>query len=336
MQEKLDNLLNQKENFAFLPTPCHSLFRIKEILPKWNIWIKRDDMTGTALGGNKVRKLEYLFHDAFQKKSDVIVTYGGLQSNSCRQTAGVCAKMGIECYLVLATEKSDPTLEGNYLLNNIFGAKVIFCERSLKALESTTEELMKDLKSQGKSPYLIPMGGSNAIGCLGYVSAFKEILSDEKRLNVEFDFIIFASASYSTQAGLAIGNYLFSNNNKRILGIAINKIDDTNKIKNKILNLVQEFNEKYEMNVDIRHEDIFIDERFSESGYAIFTENDQQGIDLFAKSEGIILDPVYSGRAAGGLLKILQNEEIPENSNILFIHTGGSPAIFTELYKIKK
>ncbi len=304
-----------------------------------NIFIKRDDLTGLALGGNKTRKLEYLMHDAINFGAEIIITIGCLQSNSSRQTAAACRLLNLECYLFLIKYPLDMNPdkpEGNMLLSEILGANIILCENEEEA-EIKSNDLMNRLKKEKKKHYFIPIGGSNEIGYLGYVNAMKEIAEDEKRLNVKFDYIVFASCSFATQCGLVIGNKLFNDQGKikrKINGICIchqflYPISD----EQIMLKGINDFCSKNNLNLKFSYRDINYDKRYQNTGYAVLSENDKRGIDIFAKTEAIILDPVYTGRAAGGLIKMIENGEFDENTNVLFIHTGGAPSIFTDLYK---
>jgi L-cysteate sulfo-lyase len=330
LKENFD-FLQQKENFAFLPTPLCYLENLSKKL-NHNIYIKRDDMTGLALGGNKTRKLEYLMQEAIKNKHDTIITVGSIQSNHARQTAAASRLFKLDCYLILISDKSKFVYDGNVLLDKILGAEIIFCENEQEGHEKL-EILLDDLKNKGKNPYFIPAGGSNEIGALGYVNAFKEILNDEKKIGVNFDYIFFASSSLGTHSGLLIGNKLFKQN-KKIYGISIckNFLDSKSNLTDiqKLKNLISQFSKKYDVELDVNDEDIIYDERFNEKGYAVLSEDDQKAIEYFAQEEAIILDPVYSGRAAAGMIKMIEDGEIEKDKNILFIHTGGAPALFSK------
>jgi len=299
-------------------------------------------MTGLALGGNKTRKLEYLMCDAIKSNADVVITVGCPQSNHARQTAAACRLFGLECFLFLIDDHTGEIksgkLEGNMLLDEILGAKMIFCDTDIEAKQKI-EILKAELMSKQKNFYFIPAGGSNDIGFLGYINAMKEIMEDEKRLGIKFDKIVFASSSYGTQCGLIIGNKIFKNceNERKIYGISICKLflDSTSELDDnqKMLKFVNDFASKNNIELIFTEKDIIYDQRFNSAGYAILSEDDKRAIDLFALNEAIILDPVYSGRAAGGMIKMIENNEFEKDENVLFIHTGGAPALFTGLYK---
>lgn len=331
------NFLGNKENFAFLPTPIHKLENLTKKLGGATIYIKRDDMTGLALGGNKTRKLEYLIKDALINNHDTVITIGNPQSNHARQTAAACRLYNLECYLILVGKENERK-EGNVLLDVMLGANIVYYDNDEIAYEKI-DELMEKLKSSGKNPYFIPGGGSNTTGMCGYINAFKEIQNDELNLGVNFDYIVFASSSLGTQSGLIVGNKLFTGNmnkSKKIYGISVCKHFLSSKCKlsdkERIVDLIKQFETRFNIDLKLTDEDVIYDERFNEAGYAIMSEEDKRALDLFAKCEAIILDPVYSGRAAAGLISLIEKGEIPNDAKVLFIHTGGSPALFSNIY----
>jgi D-cysteine desulfhydrase family pyridoxal phosphate-dependent enzyme len=332
-----DNLLNKKENIAFLPTPLTKLENLTQELGGANIYIKRDDLTGLALGGNKTRKLEYLIKEAKDGEFNTVITSGSIQSNHVRQTIAACVLHKIECHAVLVSSSGESLSQGNVLLNILMGGQLHIVD-SVSQVQAKIYEVFTELNSKGRKVYIIPPGGSNATGMLGYVNAFKEILDDEKKLGVEFDYIVFGSSSLGTHAGLIAGNHIYCGGKKKIYGISVckNFLDSSNKMtdEEKLLKLIEEFNQKYSCDVKLDMDEIVYDQRFNESGYAIISKEDREAIEMFAREEAIILDPVYTARAAAGLIQLIKNREIPENSNVLFIHTGGAPALFTDLFKL--
>jgi D-cysteine desulfhydrase family pyridoxal phosphate-dependent enzyme len=330
-----------RERFAFLPTPIHELKNLRKTFTDPHgedgprIFIKRDDLTGLAFGGNKTRKLEFLIKEALDYKYDTVITVGCPQSNHCRQTAAACVLYKLPCYLVLVGKKEEYTLEGNILLDLKLGAEIILVESESES-NLMINNLIEKLKNDGKNPYFIPAGGSNPVGLLGYAMAYKEILNDEKNLNIKFDYIIFASSSLGTQSGLIVGKKVFNpgNTNQNIYGISVCKsfLDSESKFtpERKIINLIEEFNDKYKTNIKVSEEEMIFDQRFNETGYAVLSEDDRRAMEIFIKTEAIFLDPVYSARAAAGMIKMIENGEIDKNCNILFIHTGGGPALFVK------
>ncbi len=310
---------------GFFPTPLHKLNNISEEYPDYNLFIKRDDQTGLAFGGNKTRKLEYLFKDAVDTGYDTVITIGAPQSNHCRQTAAGAAQLGLECRLLLRGTKPKIST-GNLLLNKMLGAEVHWFDRD--ELEESQNKLISELKSKGKKPYLIPVGGSNEIGTLGYVRAMDELKKqlNEQKLNI--DYIVFASCSGGTHAGMILGKEIY-NLETEIIGISIEKDlypDKTLKkhisdIGNKAYNILN-------IKKNIAEEDVILIEGYNEAGYSIVTEQETTAISKLAKTEGIFLDPVYTGRAYAGLSDMMKKSYFEKGSNILFWHTGGGPANF--------
>jgi D-cysteine desulfhydrase family pyridoxal phosphate-dependent enzyme len=329
----LESYLDNKTNFAFLPTPIHKLNNLTERLGGANIYIKRDDMTGLALGGNKARKLEYLIKEAIDGEFNAVITSGSLQSNHVRQTIAACALYRLECHAVLVGQGDNK--EGNLLLDYLLGGHIYIVD-SDKHVQTKVQEIQSLLSIEGKKVYVIPAGGSNPTGMLGYINAFREILNDEKKLGVSFDYIVFASSSLGTHGGLIAGNHYFNEGKKKIYGISVckNFLDSSSGVsdEDKLVNLMEQFNLKYGANVKLNKEDIIYDQRFNSQGYAVLGDEDKNAISVFAKEEAIILDPVYTARAAAGLMNLISTGEIPKDSNVLFIHTGGSPALFTNLF----
>ena len=320
-----DSHLIHKVRISFLPTPIEKLENLSDKL-KVNLYLKRDDLTGLAMGGNKSRKLDFLIKDALTQKAEVIITMGAVQSNHCRQTAAACKKFNLECILILEG-KEDLKYSGNLLLDKLLGAKMYIVNSTEEALK-LYQALLKEIK---KKIYFIPAGGSNPVGSLGYINAYKEILEDEKRLNLKFDYIFFATSSLGTQTGLVLRKSIYGGTAK-IIGINIVKnffdLSQKNETE-RIIDIIKEFNKRFQTNLIVNNNDINIDDRFC-SGYGILMKDEIDCIKLFSESESILLDPVYTARAANGMIYNIKNKEIKEGSNVLFIHTGGHPTIFTE------
>lgn len=312
---------------GFYPTPIHRLNRLSAFYGgDYNIFMKRDDQTGLAIGGNKVRKLEYLVKDALDKGCDTLVTFGAVQSNHCRQTAAAAAQVGLECHLILRGAPLKD-LTGNLLLDKLLGAHIHWVKEK-EGHDLTLEELGEQLQAQGKKPYLIPIGGSNPVGCLGYaraISEFKQQL-EENALNI--NYVVFASCSGGTHAGMVIGKELYGLPSE-IMGIAIEKDEIGNiPFKNQILDILNGAAPLVNLNKTFTENDVILMEGYNEAPYAMVTDMEVNAINALAKTEGIILDPVYSGRAFAGFLDLLEKRQFPKGSNILFWHTGGTPAIF--------
>jgi len=316
--------IQNRIKFAFLPTPIQHLNRISKLLNGPEIFIKRDDQTGLALGGNKTRKLEYLFGDALSKDIDTIVTAGAVQSNHCRQTAAAAAQLGLRCELLL-NGKEPEQYAGNTFLDLVLGAKITW--RKEANAPQTLEELAQKVKESGYKPYIIPYGGSNEIGTLGYVNAMLEFMEQHKSLAKPISHIILASCSGGTQVGLVIGAKL-TNFRGKIIGISV----DYNNSKaqeylDDHIDLGIRTIKKLGLEVSLNPSDFIINYDYAQ-GYGKIGNLEQNAIKLLAKEEGILLDPVYTARAFGALLDMVAKKEIKTGDNVLFWHTGGAPTLF--------
>jgi D-cysteine desulfhydrase len=317
--------MHTKFHLGFFPTPLEKLENLSKRYSNYNIYIKRDDQTGLALGGNKTRKLEYLIQDALYQNCNAIITAGAQQSNHCRQTAAACAKANLKCFLMLGGEEP-AVYQGNLLLSKLLGANIIFTGNNRKGEEIHT--LLEKLKNDGLNPYVIPYGGSNFIGSLGYVHFMKELKQQITDYDLCFDAIVFASSSGGTQAGLILGKYLY-NLKSNLYAIAIDKEELNGKNLNQIVEeIVKEGVLKLQIQQKINSNEYNLIESYNKSGYGVITENEIHAIKTLALSDGIILDPVYTGRAFYGLLDLLEKQIFRPNANILFLHTGGFPANF--------
>ena len=306
------------------PTPIESLQNITKDLGGPKIFIKRDDCTGLATGGNKTRKLEFIMPDAIKNKADLVVTVGAIQSNHARQTAAACAILGIKCLIVLeqrlANAPESYMNSGNIFLNKIFGAEMILCPTN-KNVEEFAEEIMGDKKRQGINPYFIPVGGSNHLGELGYIECMREIIEqDSERL---FTHIILATGSGGTHAGLIAGNAHYQSDIE-IIGISIKdkKLDQEEKVFRLAKNSCDFIQCK-----SLDRKNVIVEDAYVGEGYAIPTEGMKKALKLMARKEAILLDPVYSGKAFDGLIDLVKKGHFKDSEKILFIHTGGSAAI---------
>ena len=309
------------------PTALEPLKRLSKILGGPEIWIKRDDCTGLSTGGNKTRKLEYLVGDALKNGADTLVTQGAVQSNHARQTAAAAAKLGLKCHILLERRIPDKLDEyertGNVFLDKIHGATVEFRESGID-MNAEGEAVSKKLGENGAKPYFIPGGGSNAVGALGYVSCALELISQFNENSIEFDCLIHATGSTGTQAGLVSGLSALSSE-LPVLGISVRQ--NRERQIDAVWNLVKKTVEKLN-NIDIQRDKILVDDHYVGKGYAIPTDGTLEAIDLLAKTEGILLDPVYSGKAMAGLIDMVRKGDFKDNEKILFLHTGGSAALF--------
>ncbi|NLC12886.1 MAG: D-cysteine desulfhydrase family protein [Chloroflexi bacterium] len=309
---------------ANLPTPIESLPRLSRILGGPQLFIKRDDLTGLGMGGNKTRKLEYLAADALSKDAKTLISTGAVQSNHCRQVAAAAAKLGLGCQLILAGE--EPTeAQGNLLLDKLSGAQIFFTSKANRDQELQERFTQADLS--GLKPYLIPYGGSNWIGALGYLNAMRE-LSDQ---GLEPDWIVFASSSGGTQAGLILGARLTGFKGK-VLGISIEFKSEPYSVQ--IADLVNQTAKESEYDWSVTPEEVLINDAYCQAGYGVLTSAEIEAAQMLARTEGILLDPVYTGRAAAGLIDMIRKGFFEPEEKILFWHTGGTPALFAEPYSL--
>jgi len=316
--------LNVKYNLGFFPTPLHRLNNLSKSFPGYNIYIKRDDQTGLASGGNKTRKLEYLIQDTVNNKCNAVITAGAQQSNHCRQTAAACAIAGLECHLLLGGDQPE-NYNGNLLLSHLLGATIHFTGENRKGED--IRSLKSDLELQGLKVYVIEYGGSTIIGSMGFIMAVKELKEQLKEQDLTIDYIFFASSSGGTQAGLMMGMDLFDMDIK-LKPINIDKAEIAGSLERIVLNLIDQGRDHFDLKKHDQLKDIPLDRNYDNAGYGVLTEDEKSAIRQLARTEGILLDPVYTGRAFYGMLDHLKQKRIKANSNILFWHTGGLPANF--------
>jgi len=316
--------LNNKFNLGFFPTPLHQLKNLSKEFSSYQIFIKRDDQTGLASGGNKTRKLEYLIQKALDEKCDTVITAGAQQSNHCRQTVAACAIAGLECHLLLGGDEPKE-YNGNLLLSHLLGAKIYFTGDNRKGED--IQNLKSSLESKHKRVSVIPYGGSNLLGALGYIKAVKELKDQLTEQNLKIDYIFFASSSGATQAGIMIGMDLFDVKAK-LIPVNIDKAETEGFLENIVLDLIHESKEFFDLKKEYSIADIPLERNYDIAGYGNLTDDEKEAIKILAKTEGILLDPVYTGRAFYGMLDYMEELKLKPNTNILFWHTGGLPANF--------
>jgi D-cysteine desulfhydrase family pyridoxal phosphate-dependent enzyme len=310
-------------SFAHLPTPIEELPRLTEHLNGPKILIKRDDQTGLAFGGNKTRKLEFLIEEAQVQGAKTVITGGALQSNHCRQTAAAAARFGFKCILVLNGELPEQP-SANLLLDQLFGAEIVTVKDRAdrdQALQATFDKAVSD----GRKPYLITYGGSSPTGPLGYAFAKKEFLEQ----NIPADWIVFGTSSGGTHAGLVLGQRIFGFKG-RILGISIDEPEEWLKVR--VSELASDASERLGEMIKLTPADVLATADYCKAGYGVLTEAEREAVKLFAKHEGLLLDPVYTGRAAAGMIDLIRKGFFKKDETILFWHTGGTPALFAEKY----
>ena len=309
--------------FAHLPTPIEPLPRLTEALGGPRLLIKRDDGTGLAFGGNKTRKLEFLVAEAQARGARTLITAGAVQSNHCRQTAAAAARFGFDCVLVLAGEKP-PAAGGNLFLDSLFGARIVWAggrEQRERVLAETFEQARAD----GRQPYLVPYGGSSPTGVLGYAFAVQELMDQ----GAHADWIVFASSSGGTQAGLVLGARAFGYTGK-VLGISVD--EPAAVLQERVAKLAGDTSERIGPRLDFAPDEILVNADYAAPGYGVLTGAESEAISLFATREGLLLDPVYTGRAAAGLIDLVRKGSFKKDETVLFWHTGGGPALFAEDY----
>ena len=314
-----------KASLGYFPTPLIELTRLSKTLGGPNIYMKRDDNTGLALGGNKTRKLKYIIGDALAKGADTVITAGAIQSNHCRQTAGAAASLGLECHLVLGGEEPEQP-QGNLLLDKVYGCHIHWTGENRKGEDIPA--LVAQLKAEGKKPYVIPYGGSNELGAVAFIEAYKELNAQREALKVDFSYIIFASSSGATHAGLMLGNKILQTHSQ-IVGINIDKGEmDKVPFDEHIVSLANSTAQLIAADYQFTADDLILNSDYVGDGYGVIGELEKEAIALTAQNEGILLDPVYTGRAMGGLLDMIRTRQLKPTDSVLFWHTGGAPALF--------
>jgi len=293
-------------------------------LKNTRLYLKRDDLTGIELSGNKIRKLDFLLQEAIEEKSQGIITCGGLQSNHCRAAAYAAVKLGLETILFLRG-KSEELPTGNHFLNQLVGARIHYVtHEEYLDIDSMMEKKSLELENRGKHFYIIPEGGSNEIGAWGYITCFYEIIEQLEANNIPIDAIAVSTGSGGTHAGLLIGKLL---KNSDIDIISINVCDDAKFFQKKILGIIRNFEKKYDQHFDLVENDIMIHDGFVGRGYGEIGDKEVDIIKRFVRREGIILDPVYTAKAYFGLEQLIKQGQL-DYKNILFIHTGGIFGVF--------
>ena len=311
------------------PTPLEPMPRLSKTLGgKVNLWVKRDDLLPGAAGGNKTRKLEFCIGEALAQGADTLITCGAVQSNHCRLTLAWARKEGLDCHLILKERVPGaykPKASGNNLLFHLLGAdgtKVISSESDmLEEMQKTAAELQK----AGKKPYIIPMGGSNVVGAIGYALFAGELMAQINETGLKVDHIFIPTGSAGTHAGIVTG--LFGiNANIPVMGIDILS-GDRNSQETLVHRLALELAEMLSIPA-VPRELVVCNDEYVGPGYSLPTEAMKEAVFLFARQEGILLDPVYSGKTAAGLIDFVRQGKFAAGSNVIFLHTGGTPALY--------
>ncbi len=316
-------------SLGHFPTPLEPLDNLSALLGGPKIWIKRDDATGLATGGNKTRKLEFLLADALALKADVIITQGATQSNHVRQTIAGAAKLGLVSKVLLEKRVTDfgedYQRSGNILLDELLGGEIVAHLPAGTDMQQAMDEYAEQLREQGHRPYVIPGGGSNPIGALGYVGCAEELLYQSSQLRLRIDHVVHATGSTGTQAGLVAG-FTATNSHVPVLGISVRA--PKAKQEENVWNLASRTRELLGVAGDLPRQAVAANSDYVGDGYGLPTEGMLEALTLFARHEGILLDPVYSGKGAAGLIDLIRKGYFTRDENVVFIHTGGSAGLF--------
>lgn len=311
-----------------LSTPLEPMPRLSALLGGPTLYIKRDDCTGLATGGNKTRKLEFLMADALTQGADTVITQGATQSNHARQTVAAAAKLGLKCIILLEDRTGNLDLNyrysGNVFLDRLLGAPT----RTYAAgtdMNAAMQAVANEVRAQGGKPYIIPGGGSNSIGALGYVNCALEILTQANDQQIRIDCVVHATGSAGTQAGLVAG-FEGTNSGINVLGIGVRAPRKAQ--EESVYKLACETADLLGMRDVVRRERVVANCDYVGEGYGIPTPGMVEAVSLLAQTEGILLDPVYSGKGMAGLIDLIRKGHFEKNESIVFVHTGGSAALF--------
>ncbi len=296
--------------------------RLTALLRGPQLWVKRDDQTGLATGGNKARKLEFLVAEALAQGADTLVTCGAAQSNHARQTAAAAARFGLACTLVLRG-RPPAQAQGNLLLDGLLGAEIVWAEDA--PLMEHLEEVAESLRAQGRRPYVVPYGGSNPVGACGYVAAMEELIAQAAQAGVSFDHIVLASSSGGTQAGLMVAARALGYRG-RILGISVDL--PAGPLRQRMAELATQTADHLGLPLSFAPEDFAVEDGYRGGGYGVIGDLEREAIRLLARTEGLLLDPVYTGRAFGGLIDLVRRGAFSPQERVLFWHTGGIAGLF--------
>ena len=315
-------------------TPIEKLARLSAELGGPTIYIKRDDLLGLAGGGNKTRKLEFLVAEALQQGADTLITCGAVQSNHCRLTLAAAVKEGLKCRLVLEERvpgSYKPESGGNNFLFQLMGVEKITVAKGGSDMTAAMQAVADEVAAEGRKAYVIPGGGSNPVGATGYAACAQEILAQIFDLGIDIDRIICASGSAGTHAGLVTGFY-GSNSNLPVIGVNVSrpKVDQ----EELVYDLVQRTANHIGLPADIPAEAVVCFDEYVGPGYSLPTPEMAEAVRMLARLEGVLIDPVYTGKAMAGLIDLVRKGTFDKDENILFVHTGGSPALYVYMDEI--
>jgi L-cysteate sulfo-lyase len=314
--------------FAHAPTPLEPMPRLTDLLGGPTLWIKRDDCTGLAGGGNKTRKLEYLMADALAQGADTVVTQGATQSNHARQTAAIAARLGLQCHLILEDRtgyrRDEYRSSGNVFLDRLLGAQLSEVAAGTD-MDAAMAQLAQRLRADGRRPYVIPGGGSNAVGALGYVTCALELAAQANDAGVAIDALVTATGSAGTQAGLVAG-LEGGRCGIPVLGIGVRAPKAAQEAK--VFQLAAQTAELLDVPGAVAREAVVANSDYVGEGYGLPTPGMVEAVTLLARTEGILLDPVYSGKAMAGLIDLVRKGQFRRGQNVVFLHTGGAVGLF--------
>jgi len=336
-----------KQDLIHLPTPFKKLENLTKELGGPNIYIKRDDLTGLAFGGNKSRKLEFIMQDVLDKKADAIITWAGLQSNWCLQTAAAARKLGITPILILFNVYDLPEeYDGNLLLDFILSSDIKIKEIGkgsilhLENVDEILEETAIEVKERGHTPYIAPIGGSatggsmgDPLGAISYVNAYVELMEQAEDEGIEVDYVLHASGSGGTQAGLAVGAKAL-NDKAKVLGVSV--AEEKNTYTEYVLDIAADTMTALDLELEVEKNDIIVFDEYLGEGYGEVNKEVAEAIRLMSIKEGIFLDPVYTGKAMVALMDLVQKGYFEKEDNVVFFHTGGTAALFPNKQKLGK
>ncbi|WP_226670449.1 D-cysteine desulfhydrase [Metabacillus litoralis] len=325
-----------RRRYTSAPTPIEKLEHLSEYLGGPSIYVKRDDLLGLAAGGNKTRKLEFIVADALAKGADTLITCGGIQSNHCRLTLAAAIKEKMKCILVLEenlVKNSDkPERNGNYFLYHILGAENIKVVSNGTDLMKEMQQIAQEVEANGRKPYIIPVGGSTAIGATGYAACANEVLAQTFEQGINIHSVVCVSGSGGMHAGLITG---FASTQSNIPVVGINVSRGKAMQEEKVFQLVKETSAHIRIQHPIPSDAVTCFDEYVGEGYAIPTPEMVEAVKLFAKTEGLLLDPVYTGKAAAGLIDLIRKGYFKKEENVLFVHSGGAPGLYanTEIFR---
>lgn len=318
----------ERRHYTGYKTPIEYLRNLSKVMGGPNIYMKRDDLLGLTSGGNKTRKLEFLMAEALEQEADTILTCGAVQSNHCRLTLAAAVKEGLKCQLILEERVPGsyaPEASGNNFLFRLLGVEDVRVVPGGSDMMAELEKLAEELRAQGRKPYIIPGGGSNPTGALGYVSCAQEIQEQAFEMGINFDHIVSASGSAGTHAGL-ISGIIGNNMNIPMTGISVNRPKEVQ--TDAVFSLAERTLEKLGSANKIKREDVVVFDDYVGPGYSRPTQSMVDAVQLLARTEAILMDPVYTGKTMAGMLDLIRKGYFKDCENILFVHTGGSPALY--------